>query len=346
MARLLKYLLMSVLFSMFASSIEAATVIGEKIIFLKEDGQHGLTYYTTRTDYSNYTIWFEKEEGETVEDILKDYLYFYPNDYHWDTTSNHQYNLLKIPQGSYANLSTYELSSTVGKDGIYTYKNWDGKTKTPEGHFGDWNTPDNFTQYVYVWVFPKKFDIVKYECNRTGEWVKRQNAIAYYGKNINDLVFTIKYRPRSQATYEILTKSLAEQEQVQLVQQKEGVKIMVGATVLFPSGSNVLTKKGRSLLEKVIYALKKRGKVGIIVEGHTDNIPIKGELSKIYPTNWELSAARALTVLHYLAKKGIPESRLESIAYGSQRPIASNKNEQGRSRNRRIELMIKEPSKP
>lgn len=347
MTRFLKYVVLCVIVIVSSHPTEAATVISESVIFLQEDGQHYLAYDTRRTSYSNYYLIFTKKKGLKPDDHLKDCLYVYPNEYRWDTTSDRQHDLLRFSQGSYAmlNRGVLEERRTVGEDGIYTFKSWDG-AKRSDGHYGIYNTPDDFFQYVYAWVFPQRFEIVGYQCNRKGEWVQRYNTIAYYGKNVNDLVFTIKYRPKAQATYEALSKTLKGQEQVQLEQQDEGVKITVGATVLFPSGSSELTEKGKSVLRKVIETLKKRGGVNIVVEGHTDNIPIKGDLAKVYPTNWELSAARSLSVLHYLVDKGIPESRLESRAYGSQRPIASNETDQGRTKNRRIELMIMESAGP
>jgi flagellar motor protein MotB len=331
-----------------AISVEAATVIKEKIIFLKEDGQHYLGYETIRTNYSSYDLTYLKIEGGKPEDNLSGFFYINPNEYRWDSTSKPQYDLLKFAQGSWATLVEENLDEnlTINKKGTYIFENWIGETKTPEGHYGEWNSPDNFSQFIYVWVFPQNFDIIQYQCNRDGDWVKRHNTITFYGKDVNDLVFSIKYRLKSQQTFEALTKKFFGNENVQLKQQEKGVKVTVGATVLFPSGKSELTSEGKTLLTKVIEALKERGEVGIVVEGHTNNVPIKGVLVKVYPTNWELSAARSLTVLHYLAEKGISESRLEARAYGSQRPIASNQTDQGKARNRRIELMIVEPEKP
>lgn len=345
MNRLVKtFLLICLLVSCFILPARAASVIKEKIIFLKEDGLHYLGYETVRTSYSSYDLNFFKVKGRKPEDHLKGFFYIYPNEYKWDSTSKRQYDLLQFEQGSWATLVQENLgeSLTVEENGTFVYKNWNGKTKTPEGHFGEWNTPDNFSQFVYVWVFPQNFDVIEYRCNHEGDWVKRHNTITYYGKDVNDLVFVIEYRLKTQKTYDALAKTLAGQKQVQLKQQNQGVKVTVGATVLFPSGKSDLTGEGKVLLTKVITALEERGGVDIIIEGHTNNVPITGELARVYPTNWELSAARSLTVLHYLAEKGIPESRLEARAFGEQRPIASNKTEEGRARNRRIELMIVE----
>jgi outer membrane protein OmpA-like peptidoglycan-associated protein len=236
-------------------------------------------------------------------------------------------------------------SLTVTEEGTYFFKKWDG-SKTPDGHYGIWHSPGNFSQFVYVWVFPENFEIVKYECNRPGEWVLRHTMLAYYGKNVNDLVFTLTYRPRARGTYEALQATTREQQGVQLEQLEQGVKMTLAATVLFPSGSSELSEPGKALLAKIAETLTKRGTGGVAVEGHTDNAPISGNLAKIYPTNWELSAARALTVVRYLADKGVPESHLEARAFGATRPRAPNTTEQDKEKNRHIELMVMEQKTP
>ena len=145
-----------------AISVEAATVIKEKIIFLKEDGQHYLGYETTRTNYSSYDLTYLKIEGGKPEDNLSGFFYINPNEYRWDSTTKPQYDLLKFAQGSWATLVEESLDEnlTINEKGTYIFENWIGETKTPEGHYGEWNSPDNFSQFVYVWVFPQNFDII------------------------------------------------------------------------------------------------------------------------------------------------------------------------------------------
>ena len=140
--------------------------------------------------------------------------------------------------------------------------------------------------------------------------------------------------------YKELAEALKKQKQVQLEQDSRGVKITLAATLLFSSGSSELSDKGKSVLKRLSYALSRRNDLKIIIEGHSDNVFIKGNLAKKYKSNWELSATRSLTVLHYIAAHNIPESQLEARAHGSNRPIASNNNQQGRAKNRRIEIVI------
>jgi len=344
----IKSLSVTILSSCFFSYAYALQVISEKIIFLNDDGKAYVRYDTTRTSSPSYDIWFNKEHSQAPEQYLKDYLYIYPNDYKWDTSSQTGYDLMKISSGSYATLIQGELHSeseiNISEDGVYTYSNWDGKTRMADNHYGVWNKPDNFSQLVYAWVFPQNFNIISYQSNRKGKWVKRNNTITYYGKNVNDLVFTIKYQPRSNAMYKellkVINKKERDKDQIQLEQNTKGVKITLAATVLFPSGSSQLSNSGAVILRRLSKAFSKRDDINIVIEGHSDNVPIKGGLAKKYKTNWELSSARSLTVLHYMAEHNVLESRLESRALGSLRPIASNDTEQGRSKNRRIEIMV------
>jgi chemotaxis protein MotB len=76
----------------------------------------------------------------------------------------------------------------------------------------------------------------------------------------------------------------------------------------------------------------------IIVEGHTDNVPIK---TILFPSNWELSSVRAASVVHLLGRFGIDPNRMAAIGYGEHKPIASNDDKDGRQKNRRVALVIK-----
>ena len=325
------------------------SVISEKIVFLNEDGKNYVRYDTLRTGHPSYDIWFEKGQEKTPAQHLKDYLYVYPNKYRWDSKSQKNYDLLKIASGTYATLVQNRLVDNVDviidKNGAYTYKNWDGITKTPENNYGIWNKPGNFSQLVYAWVFPQNFNVISYESNRPGKWVKRNNTITYYGNNVNDLVFTIKYQPRSNSLYRELVKALDELEQIQLEQNTKSVKITLAATVLFSSGSSELSGQGKRILAKVSKALLNSKDLKIVIEGHTDNIPITGKLRDKYRSNWELSSNRSLNVLHYMAEQKIPDDRLESRALGSTKPVVSNKNNHERSKNRRIEILLFDQSK-
>ena len=139
----------------------------------------------------------------------------------------------------------------------------------------------------------------------------------------------------------LLEKKLSEEikdKQVKLEMQEKGLVITVLGEVLFDSGKAVLRKESYPMLDKIASILKRQladHKIGI--EGHTDNQPIKYSGWK---SNWELSAHRALSVLHHLQEAGISPDRLSAIGYGEYRPVASNRTPEGRQLNRRVEIVI------
>ncbi len=108
--------------------------------------------------------------------------------------------------------------------------------------------------------------------------------------------------------------------------------------VLFDSGKAKLRKDSYSKLEKVAGVLNTTvADLNVGIEGHTDNRPIK---KSGWKSNWELSTARALSVLHYLSDKSVSELRLAAIGYGEYKPVASNDSKEGRQKNRRVEIVI------
>lgn len=126
--------------------------------------------------------------------------------------------------------------------------------------------------------------------------------------------------------------------QVKVEMAERGLVITFVAEILFNSGKDKLRTEAAPLLDKVSNVLSEsvpENSVGI--EGHTDNAPIKYSGWK---SNWELSAARALSVLHHLEKKGIDPQRMSAIGYGEYRPVDSNDTAQGRQKNRRVEIVI------
>ncbi|MDD2558310.1 MAG: OmpA family protein, partial [Desulfuromonas sp.] len=88
-------------------------------------------------------------------------------------------------------------------------------------------------------------------------------------------------------------------------------------------------------------SLKKISNKRICVEGHTDNLPIKQSMQEIFPSNWELAAARAANVVHFLQDEiGIDGKNLEIRAMGHYQPVANNNTAEGRAQNRRIEIVL------
>lgn len=140
----------------------------------------------------------------------------------------------------------------------------------------------------------------------------------------------------------LLEGSLAKEikdKQVKLEMMEKGLVITVLGDVLFDSGKAKVRPESYSILDKVAEILNTNiPDLNVGIEGHTDNVPIKYSGWK---SNWELSSARALSVLHYLSEsRQVAAGRLSAIGYGEYRPVASNDEAQGRQSNRRVEIVI------
>jgi len=114
------------------------------------------------------------------------------------------------------------------------------------------------------------------------------------------------------------------------------------AAVLFDLGKAEVKPEGLEVLNKMVDTFKGLSDKYIRIEGHTDNNPITGNLAKTYPTNWELSAARAINVTRYLQEQGVDSKILSAVAYGEFRPKpdADNSTREGQASNRRIEIIL------
>jgi len=130
------------------------------------------------------------------------------------------------------------------------------------------------------------------------------------------------------------------QGQVTITELKGKLTVNMVEAVLFDSGKAEVKKEGLVVLQKVVDVLKDAKDKVIRVEGHTDNVPIAGALARVYPTNWELSAARAVNVTRFLQVQGIDPAQLSAVGYGEFKPVADNETKEGKAKNRRIEIVL------
>jgi chemotaxis protein MotB len=125
--------------------------------------------------------------------------------------------------------------------------------------------------------------------------------------------------------------------QLQVRQYKDMLTVEVAEQLFFDSGKATLKDTGKEVLKKVGEALKGYDDKMVRVVGHTDNVPIA---TAQFPSNWELSAARATTVVRFLQANGVPPERLTASGRGEFSPIAPNDDAEGRRKNRRIEITL------
>ena len=148
---------------------------------------------------------------------------------------------------------------------------------------------------------------------------------------------------KTSRTYEEMLEKMKieiSQGQVTISELKGKLTVNLVDAVLFDSGKSEVKPAGLVVLQKVIDILKTVKDKAIRIEGHTDNVQISGPLSKKYPSNWELSSARAINVTRYLQQQGIDPSVLSAVAYGEHHPVAGNNSDEGKAKNRRIEIIL------
>jgi len=158
-------------------------------------------------------------------------------------------------------------------------------------------------------------------------------------QKIEELTRQLDELNRTKAVLEERLSKEIQDNQVRLQMMEKGLVITFVADILFDSGKANIKEEAYPILDKVSRVLKENvPELSVGIEGHTDNEPIKYSGRK---SNWELSTARALSILHCLVdKEGISPQRLSAIGYGEYHPVASNDTKEGRRLNRRVEIVI------
>jgi chemotaxis protein MotB len=146
------------------------------------------------------------------------------------------------------------------------------------------------------------------------------------------------------STYEALITDLKKQienQEITIKAFKDKISVTFVDRILFEFGKATITSEGGKILEKVGGILKNVQGKQIRIVGHTDNIPIMPEYRYKFPSNWELSGARAAAVIRYFQKNiHLDPKNLEAVGRSFYEPIASNETSQGRAQNRRVEIII------
>jgi chemotaxis protein MotB len=140
-----------------------------------------------------------------------------------------------------------------------------------------------------------------------------------------------------------ITKALEEKfgKSLMVTQHQDRLVLTMLGQILFDSGEADLTPMGLDIMKQVGEVLATLPNKNIQVEGHTDNNPIYGRLQQRYPTNWELSTARATTVLRFLIEQtGMNPQDFSATGYADTRPAVANDSEEGQAQNRRVEIVL------
>lgn len=128
-------------------------------------------------------------------------------------------------------------------------------------------------------------------------------------------------------------------EDIEVLVQDRSLSFRISSEILFESGQADLSLGGLALLRRLLPVLRESPHP-IAVHGHTDALPIR---SARFPSNWELSGARAGSVVRYFEANGVDRQRLRAVGFADTRPLANNASAEGRALNRRVELVLEQP---
>ncbi len=147
----------------------------------------------------------------------------------------------------------------------------------------------------------------------------------------------IEESDKNEELYKILKEKFSNNTSLSVVKESRGTIIRINDTMLFDEGSAIIKSDAKYTLEKIASELKDL-KNPIIIEGHTDSTPIQNDK---FPSNWELSTARATNIIKYLTQQDlISPKRLSAVGYGEYVPIADNTQSSGRAKNRRVDIIV------
>ncbi|MDJ0986214.1 MAG: OmpA family protein [Desulfobacterales bacterium] len=206
---------------------------------------------------------------------------------------------------------------------------------------------------VFSCVSKNKYVELENQANTTRERLEQEN------KSLSNQVAQLERElDKERTTVEVQKKEISELDQTRQeiennlksqiaskdvrIQEIEG-KLMVTFVdkILFDSGSVKIKPEGQEVILRLAESFKDKADQMIVVQGHTDDVKIGGALLAKFPTNWELSAARATAVVRFLQEQGgIEPERLTASGFSYYKPVASNEDEEGRKQNRRIEIML------
>lgn len=132
-------------------------------------------------------------------------------------------------------------------------------------------------------------------------------------------------------------RSLGAGDYAEVRQDERGIILSLKDNILFESGKAEIKPLGIEILNAIASIVKKTSHM-VLIEGHTDNVPIRNNM---FPSNWELSTARAISVLNYLVKNyNLPPDRFAVSGYAEYKPVASNETPEGRAKNRRVDIVF------
>lgn len=303
--------------------------VREDVYFLNSNLRNVVVFSVIKRDRRGQLVRFYPDDFDTTSII-----YARPYGYRWENCENPEgkpSKCLIFPR--HVNFSIMENTDAKRfineiSESLYVFK-------VRVGMFGG-----KYRETSTAVVLPSEFEIIDFSSTRPGRWKVMGSTIGYYASNIDTATITVKFRIREDTLYKKLLQALEKEKQVSIIRMRKGIRLRLDESILFETGRATLKPESKELIEKIYRQLNFERIKLLRVEGHTNNIPIRGKLKEKFPSNWELSTARASAVVRYLIKLGAPRDKLVACGYADTRPIASNDTPEGREINKRVEFII------
>ncbi|MFH0709094.1 MAG: OmpA family protein [Pseudomonadota bacterium] len=334
--------------AILASSTLFAEGTQETIFFIGDDLKTGISYKNVRYPVAGKKgMYFGSNYNKNNLSYIK------PNNYSWSKESqNGKINdLLSFPNtNSYAYLERISLKDNLGllnvnnlgekEDGSY-YVVLDGGSCTGTDCLADEN--------IISVVVPKRFKIVSYEAkekrneeykyNADADFKLIDNTLTLYTNNLQGAYVRLWFKDTSLASaiYKNVSDSLAKFSDISVSKTDTTTTISMPMDNVFTIGKANMNNLGKEWMATLAETLKEQSFKEIRVEGHTDNVPMKGGA---YPSNWELSSARASDAVKFMISKGIDSKSIAAVGYADTHPLVANDTKENRAKNRRIEITI------
>ena len=196
-----------------------------------------------------------------------------------------------------------------------------------------------------ILAIPLALVVLTTGCSNKKEIAAKDQEIAELQSRVSslegDLAAETERANQLNSDLDVALAEYQQKEQVLLEKIDNKSVITVSDAMMFSSGNVQLTQSATDLLDRVVEVLGNYPDREIRIEGHTDNVGIALEFQDRFKSNWELSTARATSVLHYLRRRhDIEAERLAAVGYGEYRPVADNSTPEGRSVNRRVVIEV------
>lgn len=329
--------------SLFVVSILNADGIYETVTFIGDDLESGLKYQNIRYDsFGKKSMYFGENYNKNNLSYIK------PDGYSWikKKFEGQNHDVLSFENtNNYAYLQRINLKSDLSLSRMKDNKNeWfmiiDGGACIGDNCKLDEN--------IISVVVPKRFKISgyesfedklgKYEFNKNGNFKIIDNTVTLYSKNIKGtyMKLWIQDLTSSSEIYNDVSQSLEKFSEISVYKNDAETKIVMPMDNVFASGKAEANQLGKEWLKALSSTLKNKNYKEIRIEGHTDNIPINGT----YPSNWELSSARASSTVRFMIENGIEVNKIVAIGYADTKPLVDNNTDSNRAKNRRVEIII------